>query len=64
MFLTPVLSERRIGIDQETKNFDMVVVDAVKGDSPAIVYAQNHTSLCLPDDFDELDVLNALTEKN
>ena len=63
MFLTPVLRERHIGLDQGTKNFGMAVVEVSQGDSPNVVFAENYTDLRLPDRFQTTDVLIALTQK-
>ena len=63
MFVTPVLSERHIGLDQGSKNFGMAVVEVSHGNPPNVVFAENYTNLALRDRCQASDVVMALSEK-
>jgi hypothetical protein len=61
--LTPVQSERHIGLDQGKKNFGMAVVETTVDHFKKLVAAENYTDLGLPEKFTASNVLIALTQK-
>jgi len=63
MCVSPVLSERHIGLDQGANNFGIAVVEVSQGSSPNVVFAANYTDLCLPNKCLASDVLIELREK-
>ena len=62
MCVTPVQSERHIGIDQGRRNFAIVAVDKEIGKPPVVVAAENF-DLQLPERFTVSDVLLKLCEE-
>jgi len=62
MCLTPVLSERHVGIDPGRKNFAISCVDKYEWCPPKVVAAELY-NLELPKQFGMLDLANALLER-
>jgi len=62
MHISPVKSERVIGIDQGTKNFAIACVDRIDGKPDEIVSIFNHRDFSLAKEFDANDVFRELID--